>query len=107
MFPSSEGEKSTAHTSCLLSEAQDGLLLVVRVGAEPVDVHAAAQPLQHLRLGEVRQALVVHVQLLDQPLQLLRPARMLGHVLRDQANQLLRVSLEEQSEFRPLRTKRC
>lgn len=83
MFPSSEGEKSTAHTSCLLSEAQDGLLLVVRVGAEPVDVHAAAQPLQHLRLGEVRQALVVHVQLLDQPLQLLRPARMLGHVLRD------------------------
>lgn len=58
-----------------------------------MDVHAAAQPLQHLRLGEVCQTLVVHVQLVDQRLQLLRPARVRRHVLCDQANQLLRVSL--------------
>lgn len=58
-----------------------------------MDVHAAAQPLQHLCLGEVCQTAVVHVQLVDEPLQLLRPARTRRHVLRDQANQLLGVSL--------------
>lgn len=88
-----ENSMNIMDTLCSLSEAQDGLLLVVGVRAEPLDVHAAAQALQHLRLGEVCQTLVVNVQLVDQPLQLLRPARIRRHVLRDQANQLLRVSL--------------
>lgn len=49
----------------LLCEAQYGLLLVVGVGAEALDVHSTAQPLQHLGLGEVGQTLVVHSQLAD------------------------------------------
>lgn len=77
----------------LLCEAEDGLLLVVGVGAEALDVHAAAQPLQHLSLGKVRQTLVVHVQLVNQLLQLLRPVRICRHMLCDQSNKLLWVSL--------------
>lgn len=76
-----------------LAQAQDGLLLVVAVGAEALHVHAAAQALQQLRLREVGQPAVVDVQLVDQPLQLLRPARVRRHVPRDQADQLLRISL--------------
>jgi len=77
----------------LLCEAEDGLLLVVAVGAEALDVHAAAEPLQDLGLGEVPQTLVVRVQLADQLLELLRPTRIRRHMLCDRSNKLLRVSL--------------
>lgn len=78
----------------VLGEAEDGLLLVVRVGAEALDVDAAAQTLQHLSLGEVGQALVVQVQLADQLLQLLGPVGERRHVVRDQSDQLFWVGLE-------------
>lgn len=83
-------------TRYLLREAEDGLLLVVGVGAEALDVHSAAEPLEHLGLGEVPQTLVVHVQLADHLLQLLRPIRVGGHVQCDQSNQLLWVSLRKE-----------
>lgn len=57
----------------LLCETKYGLLLVISVRAEPLNVHATAEPLQHLCLGKVCQTLVVHMQLADQLLQLLGP----------------------------------
>lgn len=63
------------------------------VGAEALDVHPSAQALQHLGLGEVRQPLVVGVELVDELLQLVRPRRVRGDMLRHQADQLLWVSL--------------
>lgn len=78
----------------VLGEAEDGLLLVVRVGAEALDVDATAQTLQHLSLGEVGQALVVQAQLADQLLQILGPVGVRRHVVCDQSDQLFWVSLE-------------
>lgn len=86
------------HSWYLLCETKDGLFFVFSVGAEALDIHTTAKPLQHLGLGEVSQTFVVHMQLADQLLHLFRPVWVCRHMLRDQSYQLFWVSLSKKTK---------